>query len=131
MSGGRRRATWERGATPLVHELYLTLVDLIADIGEPAVVVLDACTRLDLRITHLDRWMLAYPCPDPETDRSVRALVGACAGLWATTVHVARLTPAGIDAGSAHLPPSCASDMSGRVDALEDALEAVRKLRLL
>ena len=131
MFGGRRRATWEQGATPLVHELYLSLIDLIADIGEPAVVLLDACARLDLRITKLDRWMLAHPCPDPGTERAVRELVGACAGLWATTVHVARLTPAGIDAGSAHLPPSCASDMSARVDALEDALDAVRRVRLL
>jgi hypothetical protein len=131
MFGGRRRARWELGATPLVHELYLALIDLIADIGEPAVVVLDACERFDLRITRLDRWMLAQPCPDPGTERAVRELVGACAGLWATTVHVARLSPAGIDAGSAHLPPYCASDMSARVDALEDALEGVRRLHLL
>jgi hypothetical protein len=131
MFGGRRQARWESGATPFVHELYLSLIDLIADICEPAIVVLDACDRLDLRITALDRWMLDHTCPDPATEQSVRGLVGACAGLWATTIHVARLTPAGIDAGSAHLPPSCASDMSARVDALEDALERVRRLRLL
>jgi hypothetical protein len=131
MFGGRRRAKWQKGATPFVHDLYLALIDLIADIGEPAVVVLDACERFDLRITLLDRWVLAHPCPDPETDGAVRALVGACAGLWATTVHVARMTPAGIDAGSAHLPPSCASDMSARVDALEDALDRVRRLGML
>jgi hypothetical protein len=131
MFGGRRRAKWECGATPFVHELYLSLIDLIADIGEPAVVVLDACERLDLRITALDRWMLDHPCPDSGTELSVRSLVGACAGLWATTVHVARLTPAGIDAGSAHLPPSCATEMSARVDALEDALDSVRRRRLL
>jgi hypothetical protein len=120
-----------RAATPLVHELYLSLIDLIADIGEPSVVVLDACARLDVRITNLDRWMLIQPCPDPGTEQAVRELVGACAGLWATTVHVARMTPAGIDAGSAHLPPSCASDMSARVDALEVALEGVRRIRLI
>ena len=61
----------------------------------------------------------------------MRALVGACAGLWATTVQVARLAPAGIDAGAAHLPASCTIQMAERVDALEVALEQVTRLGLL
>jgi hypothetical protein len=115
----------------MVQALHWSLVDLIADIGEPSVVVLDACDRLDRRIAHLERWMLANPCPEPEIDRSVRTLIGACAGLWATTASVARLTPAGIDAGVGHLPRSCASHMGTRVDALERALADARRLSIL
>ncbi len=111
--------------------LHLALVDLIADIGEPAEVVLEACARLDLRITELDRWLLRHPCPGPWTEQSVRDLVGACAGLWATTVHVAHRTPAGIDAGSSHLSASCTAEMSARVDALECALAGAQRAGLL
>jgi len=115
----------------MVEQLHLALVDLIADIGEPAPVVLGACVRLDLRITELDRWLLRHPCPGPWTEQRVRDLIGACAGLWATTVHVAHRTPAGIDAGSAHLPASCTAEMSARVDALESALAGVQRVGLL
>ena len=116
---------------PRVGLLHEALVDLIADIGEPADVVLAACERLDGRITELDRWLLRHPCPGPWTEQCVRDLLGACAGLWATTVQVARRTPAGIDAGAAHLPASCATEMSARVDALETALAGVQRAGLL
>lgn len=131
MLGGRRIGRWRRDAAPLVEVLHEALVDLIADIGEPGDVVLEACARLDRRITDLDRWLLGHPCPGPWTEQCVRDLIGACAGLWATTVHVARLTPAGIDAGAAHLPASCAREMSARVDALESALAGVQRAGLL
>jgi len=111
---------------PLMQEVHNAVVDLIADIGEPGAVVLEACDQLDRRIGELEHWLLAEPCPDFGVERRVRELIGACAGLWATTIHVARLTPAGIDAGTSHLPESCAIDMSARVDALEVALEGVR-----
>ena len=116
---------------PFVEALHEALIDLIADIGEPAVVVLAACDALDRRIAQLDRWLLRHPCPDPGMERCLRNLLGACAGLWATTVHIARLTPAGIDAGVAHLPSSCTVQMAERVDALEQALEQAHRLHLV
>jgi hypothetical protein len=131
MLGGRRIGRWRRDAAPLVELLHEALVDLIADIGEPGDVVLEACAGLDRRITELDRWLVGHPCPGPWTEQSVRDLLGACAGLWATTVRVARRTPAGIDAGAGHLPASCASEMSARVDALETALAGARRTGLL
>jgi len=131
MLDGRRGRRWERDAEPRIRALHTALVDVIADIGEPALVLHGTCARFDRRIAELDRWMLANPCPDATAERSVRALVGACAGLWATTVQVARLAPAGIDAGAAHLPASCTVQMAERVDALEVALEQVTRLGLL
>lgn len=131
MLGGRRIGRWRRDAVPFVARLHEALVDLIADIGEPAEVVLGACDRLDRRIAELDRWMLGHPCPGPWTEGCVRDLLGACAGLWATTVQVARRTPAGIDAGAGHLPASCTSELSARVDALEAALAGVVRAGLL
>ena len=131
MLDGRRGRRWERDAVPRVRALHAALVDVIADIGEPAVVLHGTCARFDRRIAELDGWLVTSPCPDPVVGRSVRELVGACAGLWATTVRVARLTPAGIDAGSDHLPASCTIEMAERVDALEAALERVTRLGLL
>jgi len=131
MLQGRRSRTWDREVVPLVEELHAALVDLIADIGEPGAVVLAACAALDRRITETDRWMLRTPCPDPRLERALRDLVGACAGLWATTVAVAHRTPAGIDAGVGHLPSSCTVQMAERVDALEQAIEGARRLQLL
>ena len=131
MLGSRRLGRWQRDAAPHVEALHEALIDLIADIGEPAVVVLDACARLDRDIAEFDRWLRDHPCPGPWTEQSVRDLLGACAGLWATTVHVARLTPAGIDAGADHLPPSCITEMSSRFDALERALDGAHRMGLL
>jgi len=131
MLEGRRGRRWEREAGPAIWALHAALVDVIADIGEPAIVLHGTCARFDRRIAELDRWLLSHPCPDPMTERSLRGLVGACAGLWATTLRVARLAPAGIGAGSDHLPASCAVEMAERVDALEVALERVTRLGLL
>ena len=131
MLDGRRGRRWERDAGPRIRALHAALIDVIADIGEPATVLHATCARFARRIAELDRWRLADPCPDATAGRSLRELVGACAGLWATTVQVARLTPAGIDAGSAHLPTSCTIEMGERVDALEVALERVTRLGLL
>jgi len=131
MLEGRRGRRWERDAAPLVRGLHAALIDVIADVGEPAVVLYGTCARFDRRIAELDRWMLAHPCPDPVADRCLGDLVGACAGLWATTVKVARLTPAGIDAGSAHLPASYVIQMAERVDALEVALDEATRIGLL
>jgi hypothetical protein len=131
MLGGRRIRQWHGGAAPYVQWLHVALVDLIADIGEPADVVLRACAELDRRIADADRWLLGHPCPDAAVERGLRDLIGACAGLWATTLHIARLTPAGIDAGVGHLPSSCTVQMAERVDALEHALEGARRLALL
>ncbi len=131
MLGGRRTRRWRAAAAPYVRELHAALVELIADIGEPGAVVLADCDELDRRIADADRWLLHNPCPDPDDAACIRDLVGACAGLWATTVHIARLTPAGIDAGVAHLPTSCTVQMSERVDALEHALEGALRRDLL
>ncbi len=131
MLGGKRTKRWEQGVGRYIFDLHLALVDLIADIGEPAAVVLEACTQLDRRIADLDRWQLGHPCPDYRVDECIRNLLGACAGLWATTVHIARLTPAGIDAGVGHLPSSYTVQMAERVDALEQALEGARHIGLL
>jgi hypothetical protein len=131
MLGGRRIRQWHGGASPYVQWLHVALVDLIADIGEPADVVLRACAELDRRIADADRWLLGHPCPDGAVEQGLRDLIGACAGLWATTLHIARLTPAGIDAGVGHLPSSCTVQMAERVDALEHALEGARRLALL
>jgi hypothetical protein len=122
---------WHEGTGPYVQRLHSALVELIADIGEPADVVLLACAELDRRIADADRWLLGHPCPDPAVERGLRDLIGACAGLWSTTQHIARLTPAGIDAGVGHLPSSCTVQMAGRVDALEHALDGARRLALL
>ncbi len=131
MLGGRRTRRWREGAAPYVLALHAALVELIADIGEPGPVVLTACDELDRRIADADRWLLGSPAPDPADGDCVVALIGACAGLWATTVHIARLTPAGIDAGVGHLPSSCTLQMSERVDALELSLEAAIRRGLL
>ena len=131
MLGGRRRRQWHEGAGPYVQWLHAALVELIADIGEPADVVLRACAELDRRIADADRWLLAHPCPDGTAERVLRDLIGACAGLWATTQHIARLTPAGIDAGVGHLPSSYTVQMAERVDALEHALDGARRHALL
>jgi len=114
-----------------IRALYGALVELVADIGEPAVVLFGTCARLDRRIAELDRWLLAHPSPDGEIEACLQELLGACAGLWATTVFVARRTPAGIDAGASHLPESCTTQMAARVDALEAALERMSQLDLI
>jgi hypothetical protein len=131
MLEGRRCRRWERDAGPRIRALHAALIDLIADIGEPAIVLHGTCTRFDRRITELDRWLLGHPCPDETAALRLRELIGACAGLWATTMQVARLAPAGIDAGAAHLPSSCTIQMAERVDALEVALEGVTRIGLL
>jgi hypothetical protein len=131
MLEGRRGRRWERDAGPRIRALYTALIDLIADIGEPAIVLHGTCARFDRRITELDRWLLGHPCPDAMAALRLRELIGACAGLWATTVQVARRAPAGIDAGAAHLPPACTIQMAERVDALEVALEGVTRIGLL
>lgn len=131
MLGGWRLRKWHEGTDPYVQWLYAALVELIADIGEPADVVLRACAELDRRIADADHWLLGHPCPDGAVELGLRDLIGSCAGLWATTRHIARLTPAGIDAGVGHLPSSCTVQMAERVDALEHALDSARRLALL
>jgi hypothetical protein len=126
-----RARNWQRRARPWVHLLFWAQVDLIADIGEPAPAVLAACDEVDHRIVELERWMHRNPSPDAAMEQGVHALIGACSGLWAATSKVARLTPAGIDAGTAHLPESVVHQLSERVDSLEAAWVEMRRLQLL
>jgi len=122
---------WKRHAALMVATIHRTQADLIADVGEPAVVVLAACDQLDQSIADLRRWMLDHPSPEPELDLCLSSLVRACSGLGTMMTTVARLAPAGIDTEVHHLPASFAQYMEGQVDALADAWAEVRRLELV
>ncbi len=114
----------------MIIALHRAQGDLIADVGEPALVVLAACDQIDAALARLERFLRDNPSPDPDVSRSMEALIGACAGLWAMMTEVARRAPEGIDAGVDQLPESFATYMSRRVDSLERAWSHARRLSL-
>jgi hypothetical protein len=120
-----------RQVVPMVVELHHAQGNVIADVGEPACVVLATCDQLDQALARLERWLRDNPCPDPEMSRSMDGLIGACAGLWAMMTGVARRAPAGIDAGVDQLSTSFIGSMAGRVDSLERAWSHARRLSLI
>lgn len=115
---------------PLIIALHRAQGDLIADVGEPATVLLAACDQIDQAIVRLERFLDDHPSPDPEMSRLMDALIGACSGLWAMMTAVARRAPRGIDAGTDDLPESFATYMARRVDSLERAWSHARRLSL-
>ena len=126
-----RRWRWKRRAIPHVVALHEAQGDLIADIGEPAPVLLESCARIDRAITRLERFLDTNPCPDPDLARSVEALIGACSGLWASASTIARRVPWGMDAGAVDLPDSFVDFMGRRITSLERAWSHARRLSLV
>jgi hypothetical protein len=115
----------------MVATLHRTQADLIADVGESAIVVLAACDQLDQAIADLRGWMNDDPCPDPGLTRCLGGLVSACSDLWTLMTTVAQMAPAGMDAGSTHLPASFGRYVEGRVDALANAWADIRRVGLI